>query len=141
MYICVTTSLRCAAEIGTTCESTTIKKKKSIHRGSAEMNWTRNHEVKGSIPGLTRRVKDPAVSGDIGCRLSSDLALLWLWLCLASAAPIRTLAWEPPYAAGAALKSQKQTNKQTNKQKNIYIYLNHCAIQLKILQHCKLTIL
>ena len=31
-------------------------------------------------------------------------------------APIRPLAWEPPYAAGAALEKGKKTkNKQTNK--------------------------
>ena len=31
------------------------------------------------------------------CRHSSDL--LWLWCRPAAAAPIRLLAWEPPYAA------------------------------------------
>ena len=30
-------------------------------RGTAEMNPTRNHEVAGSIPGLTQRVKDLAL--------------------------------------------------------------------------------
>ena len=34
--------------------------------------------------------------------------LLWLWRRLAAAAPIRPLAWEPPYAAGATLKRQKK---------------------------------
>ena len=29
---------------------------------------------------------------------------------------IRPLAWEPPYAMGAALKKKKTKNKQTNKQ-------------------------
>ena len=33
-----------------------------------------------------------------------DLVLLWLWYRLAAAALIHPLAWEPPYAAGAALK-------------------------------------
>ena len=33
----------------------------SSHRGTAEMNPTRNQEVAGSIPGLSRRVKDPAL--------------------------------------------------------------------------------
>ena len=37
----------------------------------------------------------------------SDPALLWLWCRPAAVAPIRPLAWEPPYAAGAALKSKK----------------------------------
>ena len=30
-------------------------------------------------------------------------------------APISPLAWEPPYAAGAALEKEKQTNKQKNR--------------------------
>ena len=45
---------------------------------------------------------------------------LWLWCRAAAAAPILPLAWEPPYAAGAALERQKQTkpkNKQTNTRK------------------------
>ena len=41
--------------------------------------------------------------------------LLWLWRRPTATAPIRPLAWEPPYATGAALKGQKTKNKQTNK--------------------------
>ena len=48
-----------------------------------------------------------------GCRCGSDPALLWLWCRPAATAPIRPLAWEPPYAASAALKSKKK----------IYIYI------------------
>ena len=39
--------------------------------------------------------------------------LLWLWHRLAATALIRPLAWEPPYAVGAALKRQKTKNKNS----------------------------
>ena len=32
--------------------------------------------------------------------------ILWLWRRLAAVAPIRLLAWEPPYAAGKKLKNK-----------------------------------
>ena len=41
-----------------------------------------------------------------GCNRGSDAALLWLWCRPAAAAPIPPLAWEPPYAVGAALKKK-----------------------------------
>ena len=47
--------------------------------------------------------------------------MLWLWCRLAPIAPTGPLAWEPPYAAGAALERQEtERTKQdkTNKQKN-----------------------
>ena len=51
--------------------------------GTAEANPTRNHEVVGSVPGLTQWVKDlgsvMAVSCGVGCRGGLDPALLWLW--------------------------------------------------------------
>ena len=43
-----------------------------------------------------------AVSCGEGRRYSSDPALLWLWHRPAATALIRLLAWELPYAAGAA---------------------------------------
>ena len=58
-------------------------------------NPTKNYEVSGSVPGLAQWVKDPV--------------WLWLWCRPAATAPIRPLAWEPPYALGAAL---EKTNKQ-----------------------------
>ena len=82
------------------------KSLKKVHHGSScrntvEMNPTRNHEVAGSIPGLTRWVK--------------DLLLLWLWCRPTATAPIRPLACEPPYAATAALKSKKKKQLITTK--------------------------
>ena len=43
----------------------------------------------------------------LGRRRGSDPELLWLWRRLVATAPIRPLAWEPPYAVGAALERQK----------------------------------
>ena len=57
-----------------------------------------------SLSGLRIRI---AVRCGVGHRWGSDLALLWLWYRLMAAASIGPLAWEPPYAAGAALKRQK----------------------------------
>ena len=45
-----------------------------------------------------------------GRKLSSDLVLLWLWCRPEATAPIRLLAWEPPYAAGAVLKKHTKKN-------------------------------
>ena len=45
-----------------------------------------------------------------GRRRGSYPVLLWLWLWPAAIALILPLAWELPYAAGAALKSKKRTN-------------------------------
>ena len=45
-------------------------------------------------------------------RHGSDLTLLWL---------IGLLAWEPPYAAGAALKSKKKKKKKKSANTHIHI--------------------
>ena len=54
---------------------------------------------------------------ELRCRLQAQLgldpALLCLWRRPVATAPIRPLAWEPPYAEGAAL--EKTKNKQTKK--------------------------
>ena len=39
-------------------------------------------------------------------------ALLWLWGRLTAVALIKPLAWEPPYAVGAAVKRQKEKKKE-----------------------------
>ena len=51
----------------------------------------------------------------VGRRRGSDPELLWLWLRPGATAPIRPLAWEPPYAAGAALKRQNGKLKKIKK--------------------------
>ena len=53
----------------------------------------------------------------VGCRHGLDPALLWLWCRLAATAPIRPLAWEPPYATGAALEKAKRQKTKTTKKK------------------------
>ena len=55
------------------------------------------------------------MSCGVGCRHGSDLALLWLWCSLAATAPMGPLAWEPPYAAGVALKRTKDQKKKKKK--------------------------
>ena len=59
-------------------------------------NPTRNHEVAGSYP-----------------------ALLWLWRRPVATVPIQPLAWEPPYAAGAAQEIATTTKRQ-KKKKSFY---------------------
>ena len=44
----------------------------------------------------------------VGHRRGLDPALLWLWS--AAVALMRSLAWEPPYAAGAAQEIAKNSN-------------------------------
>ena len=48
------------------------------------------------------------MSCGVGRRHSLDPALLWLWGRPTATAPIGPLAWEPLYAAGAALKRQNK---------------------------------
>ena len=52
------------------------------------------------------------MSCGVGHRHGLYPTLLWLWHKPAATAPIQPLAWELPYAAGAALKSK---NKRTKK--------------------------
>ena len=55
----------------------------------------------------------------MGRRRGSDPELLWLWHRPAAMAPIGPLAWEPPYATGAALEKAK---KKKNSLKTFHFY-------------------
>jgi len=52
------------------------------------------------------------MSCGVGCRHGLDPTSLWFWCRPAAIAPIRPLAWEPPYAMGAA---QEMAKRQKNK--------------------------
>ena len=58
------------------------------------------------------RIRRVGVSCGVGRRLDSDPALLRLWHRLAATAPMRPLAWEPPYAGGAALEKAERKKKK-----------------------------
>ena len=61
----------------------------------------------------------------IGHRCGSNPVLLWLWCRLAATALIRPLAWEPPYATSAALKSQKEKEKQKGSEHKVNSIMGH----------------
>ena len=85
------------------CKHSTIHRdhthssRSSSHCDSGLRTWHSIHEDSSSIPGLAQWVK--------------DLAMLWLWCRLTAAAPIRHLAQEIPYAAGAAPKMKRKKKK------------------------------
>ena len=87
-------------------------RRRSSYCGLVVTNQTSILEDVGSIPGLSG--VSVAVSCGVGHRYGSDLALLWCRL--AAIAPIRPLAWEPPYVTCAAVKSKKKKNKTKQKQ-------------------------
>ena len=52
-------------------------------------------------------------------RHGSDPELFCLWLWLAAAALIQPLAWEPPYATDADLKSKKASDQEREKERTM----------------------
>ena len=62
------------------------------------------------------------MSYGVSRRLGLDPKLLWLWRRLEATAPIRPLTWEPPCAAGMALKDKKTKIKKKKKSvKTLYV--------------------
>ena len=55
------------------------------------------------------------MSCGVGHRQGLDLVLMWMWHRLAAVAPIQPLAWEPPHAAGVALKRKKKNPQNKTK--------------------------
>ena len=49
----------------------------------------------------------------VGRRHGLDPELPWLWCRPVATAPVRPLAWEPPYALGAALEKAKRPKKKS----------------------------
>ena len=68
------------------------------------------------------------MNSGVGRRHGSDPMLLWLWWRPAGVAPIRPLAWEPPYAVGAALKKQNKNQNASGKRKSIQS--GHCPLYI-----------
>ena len=84
-----------------------ISKTGSSCCGTAETNPTSVGEDAGSIPGLVVGWgSSVAVSCGVSSRRPSDPALLWCRR--AGVAPIRPLAWKPPYAVYSAKKQEKK---------------------------------
>ena len=62
---------------------------------------------------------------------SSDCALLWLWRRPAATALIRPLAWEPPYAMGAAIKKIKKDEKK-EKRNHSFGGSHHGSVEMNL---------
>ena len=73
------------------------------------------------------------MSCGVGCRCCSDPELLWLWCRPTAVAPIRPLAQEPPYAAGAALEKteREKRNLDLSFQKIVIFAVNLLLLKLE----------
>ena len=79
-----------------------------------------------SLPLLSGLTIRRCVSCGVGRRLGSEPELLWLWCRLVATALIRPLAWEPPYAAGAAQEIAKRQKKKKI-YKLVFLYTYHSS--------------
>ena len=57
------------------------------------------------------------MSHGIGCRRGLDPAWLWLWHRPEATALIVPLAWEPPYATGAALERERKKERDRERER------------------------
>ena len=71
------------------------------------------------------------MSCGVGCQHSSDLALLWLWCRPAATVLFQLLAWEPPYAAGMALKRKERKRGREEGKKGGWIFVLNPALKSK----------
>ena len=68
------------------------------------------------------------MSCGVGHRHGLNPALLWVWNRTAAVAPIRPLAWEPPYAKDEALEKIKE---KKDKKKLEHSVIPHTKINSK----------
>ena len=66
------------------------------------------------------------MSCGVGHRHGLDPTLLWLWRGPAATALIPPLAWEPPYASGAALEKAKRQKKKKKIEEALYYCTSQC---------------
>ena len=64
----------------------------------------------------------------MGRRCSSDPTLLWLWHRPVATAPIRPLAWEPPYCRGSGPRNSKKTKKKKKERKKVSSQRSRCQM-------------
>ena len=55
------------------------------------------------------------MSSGVVCRLSLHLSWLWLWCRPAAAAPVGSLAWERPFVADVAVKSNLKNSLRSSR--------------------------
>ena len=94
-----------------------MKEKKQVSGsspcGSVEMNPTSIHEGMGSIPGLTQWVQDLVLPWAV-VEVTDVARIPRCCGCGVAGSKIRIqlLAWEPPHAAGVALKKKKKKSQK-----------------------------
>ena len=76
------------------------------------------------------------MSCDVGRRCSLDSVSLWLWCRPAAIAPIRPLAWQPPYAVGAAPKETPPPKKSWPSEPLNLLQSNLTWLILHVLKLC-----